>query len=76
MDEWRNDLQTLKAQLAPTGVPNLGFPLPDGQLQPAFNIYAWNEFAEGGIMAPSVGWNYSRLETITEVFGHGVQAQD
>ena len=44
-------------------------PLPSGALQPAFNIYAWNEFGEGGIMAPSNGWRYRRLEAIASVFG-------
>ena len=67
--EWEAELTMVKAQLAPGGTPNLGFPLPSGALQPAFNIYAWNEFGEGGIMAPSHGWRYRRLEAIASVFG-------
>ena len=73
--EWEAELIQVKAQLAagpegnPQHVPNLGFPLPGGGLQPALNIYAWNEFGEGGVMAPSVGWGYRRLEAILKVFG-------
>jgi hypothetical protein len=70
--EWEGELRTVQAELAPSssgGIANLGFPLPGGGLQPAFNIYAWNEFGEGGIMAPSAGWNYTRLEAIRTVFG-------
>eukprot|EP00035_Acanthoeca_spectabilis_P009473 m.167625 g.167625 ORF g.167625 m.167625 type:complete len:70 (-) comp14736_c0_seq1:1347-1556(-) len=63
------ELETVKAQLGFDGVKNLGFSLPGGHLAPAFNIYAWNEFAEGGIMAPSKGWNSTRLETLKVVFG-------
>ena len=67
--EWEAELTMVKAPLAPGGTPKLGFPLPSGALQPAFNIYAWNEFGEGGIMAPSNGWRYRRLEAIASVFG-------
>ena len=67
--EWEAELRRVQAQLSTGGVANLGFPLPGGQLQPAFNVYSWNEFGEGGIMAPSHGWDYTRLEAITKVFG-------
>ena len=70
--EWTADLRRVQADLVSSargGISNLGLPLLNGSLQPVFNIYAWNEFAEGGIMAPSVGWNYSRLEAIKDVFG-------
>ena len=52
---------------------NFGFPdksLPRG-VQPAVNIYAWNEYGEGGIMAPTQGDGYMKLETIAKVFGTG-----
>ena len=70
--QWTAELRSVQSELGSDGnvpTPNLGFPLPGGGYVPAFNIYAWNEFAEGGIMAPSSGWNYSRLETIVDVFG-------
>lgn len=35
----------------------------------AFTIYAWNEFGEGGIMAPTVGWGTMKLDCLLEVFG-------
>ena len=38
-------------------------------IQPAFTIYAWNEYAEGGILAPSRGQRYMKLEALAEVFG-------
>ena len=34
-----------------------------------FTIYAWNEFGEGGIMAPTVGWGTMKLDCLAEVFG-------
>jgi len=62
---WTATLKQLKADLA-KGV--YGFPLPDG-VQPAFTIYAWNEFGEGGILAPTRGDGYMKLEGIRAVFG-------
>ena len=32
---------------------------------------AWNEYGEGGIMAPTQGDGYMKLETIAKVFGTG-----
>jgi hypothetical protein len=32
-------------------------------------IYAWNEFGEGGIVAPTRGDKQVKLEVIREVFG-------
>lgn len=34
-----------------------------------FTIYAWNEFGEGGIMAPTVGWGSMKLDCLSKVFG-------
>jgi hypothetical protein len=34
----------------------------------AFTIYAWNEFGEGGIVAPTQGDQYMKLEGIKTVF--------
>lgn len=48
-----------------------GFPdatSPTG-VTPAINVYAWNEYGEGGIMAPSEGDGTMKLDVIREVFG-------
>lgn len=63
--EWTDTLRQLKADLE-KGV--FGFPLPNGGVQPAFTIYAWNEFGEGGIVAPTKGSGYMMLECIRDVF--------
>jgi hypothetical protein len=34
-------------------------------------IYAWNEFGEGGIVAPTRGDGRIKLEAIRKVFGPG-----
>lgn len=44
--------------------PKLGF--PGGRK--ALLIYAWNEFGEGGIVAPTKGDGTMKLEGIREVF--------
>ena len=65
-DEWRNELELMKQDLL--NLPNLGLPLPDGTVQPAFNCYAWNEFGEGGIIAPTQITKYMKLEELQHVF--------
>jgi hypothetical protein len=64
--EWRRELELMKDDLL--NLPNLGLPLPDGTVQPAFNCYAWNEFGEGGIVAPTHGDGYMKLEELNRVF--------
>jgi hypothetical protein len=32
-------------------------------------VYAWNEFGEGGFVAPTHGEGFMKLECIREVFG-------
>jgi len=49
-------------------MPNLGLPMADGSVQPAFNCYAWNEFGEGGIVAPTHITGYMKLEELQRVF--------
>ena len=49
--------------------PTLGLPKKDGTTQKAFTIYAWNEFGEGGIIAPTKTRGAIMLEAIKEVFG-------
>jgi hypothetical protein len=65
--QWNKELSTIKAELLST--TKFGFPRKDGKLQKAFTIYAWNEFGEGGIVAPTVGEQYMKLEEIKNVFG-------
>ena len=66
--EWRSGLKELKKDLLKSS--NLGFPRKDGTTQKAFTIYAWNEWGEGGILAPTVGDQYMKLEEIKKVFGN------
>lgn len=49
--------------------PRFGLPLPGGGRQKLFTIYAWNEFGEGGIVAPTKGEGMMKLEAIERVFG-------
>lgn len=66
-EQWTSSLNTLKTDLENSS--NLGFPKSDGTVQKAFTIYAWNEFGEGGIVAPTEGDQFMKLEVIKEVFG-------
>ncbi len=66
-DEWKSGLITMKKDLLESD--KLGFPKRNGKTQKAFTIYAWNEFGEGGILAPTQGDKYMKLEVIKEVFG-------
>ena len=59
--EWLDALRTVKTSLATH--KQLG--LPGAK---AFTIYAWNEFGEGGFVAPTQGEGYLKLEGIREVF--------
>jgi hypothetical protein len=65
-EEWRKELELMKQDLLT--LPDLGLPLPDGSVQPAFNCYAWNEFGEGGIVAPTKSDGYMKLEELQRVF--------
>lgn len=64
--EWENALKAAKHAL--DTYPNMGFPFRDGRLQKALTIYAWNEYGEGGYLAPSVGTGYMKLETVKKIF--------
>lgn len=66
-EQWKTALEALKYDLL--RYANLGFPKKDGTTQKAFTMYAWNEFGEGGIIAPTAGDQYMKLEVIKEVFG-------
>ena len=47
--------------------PNLGIPAGPGRKKMLL-IYAWNEFGEGGIVAPTRGEMEMKLEAVREVF--------
>lgn len=65
-EEWNKELELMKEDLLT--MPNLGLPRADGTIQPAFNCYAWNEFGEGGIVAPTHHTGYMKLEEIQRVY--------
>ena len=64
-EQWRREVELMMQDLEE--FPSMGFPLSDNTRQAAFSIYAWNEFGEGGIMAPSQGWNTSKLSILADV---------
>ena len=68
--EWEAVLHQVKEQCED---PSNRFGFPDESkvngYQPAFNIYAWNEFGEGGILAPCEGQGYMMVNAIAKVFG-------
>jgi hypothetical protein len=66
-EQLKKEFQLLKADLENAEL-NLGVPLDDGKLQKIFTIYAWNEYGEGGFLAPSVEEQTMKLEVLEEVF--------
>jgi hypothetical protein len=54
------------------GIPDATAP---GGVRPAISIYAWNELAEGGIVAPTRGQGTMMIDVIAEVFGRGATRQ-
>ena len=66
-DEWTAELRQMNADLRASS--NLGIPRRDGTVAKAFTIYAWNEFGEGGIVAPTRGEREMKIEAILDVFG-------
>jgi hypothetical protein len=62
-------LQRVKTALDSS--PALGIRLPSGERQKMLLIYAWNEFGEGGIVAPTQGDGDMKLRAIASVFGGG-----
>ena len=64
-NEWTAALRRVKAAL--DRHPNLGIPATSGRTKMLL-IYAWNEFGEGGIVAPTRGENAMKLEAIRDVF--------
>ena len=64
--QWKKCLSEVKELLD----TNIKYRIPDGTTegQKMFNIYAWNEYGEGGIISPTTGDGYMKLEGIAEVF--------
>ncbi len=71
--EWQSALRKIKAALDHS--PNLGLRATPTQRQKMLLIYAWNEFGEGGILAPTRGDGSMKLEAIRQVFGSGVASR-
>jgi hypothetical protein len=66
-EEWTQELRQMQVHL--DRISTLGLPLPGGHRQKVFTIYAWNEFGEGGMVAPTRGEGSMKLEAIADVFG-------
>lgn len=66
-DQWIQELKRMAFDLE--NLSGMGIPLNNGTNQKIFTIYAWNEFGEGGILAPTKGQKYIKLEGIREIFG-------
>lgn len=65
-EEWTQALTQVKAALDTHA--KLGIPVKGGRAKMLL-IYAWNEFGEGGIVAPTKGEKAMKLEAIASVFG-------
>ena len=67
--EWEAALRQAKAAVERPG-SNFGFPdaRAPGGVVPGFTIYAWNEYGEGGITAPTRRDGFMKLQTIAKVF--------
>jgi hypothetical protein len=64
--QWTAELRAIRDDFAK--YPGLGLPLPGNRRQKVFTIYAWNEFGEGGFLAPTHGDGTMKLEAIRDVF--------
>ena len=69
--EWEAALREVRALVTDPTNAVFGFPdatAPAG-VAPAVTIYAWNEFGEGGVLAPTVGAGSMLLDVVADVFG-------
>jgi hypothetical protein len=66
LEQWIAALKHAKSAL--DAAPNLGIPLENGGRQKMLLIYAWNEFGEGGIVAPTRADGDMKLRAISSVF--------
>lgn len=67
--QWEAALVEVKAQCQDPK-NHFGFPDPSkpGGVQPAVEIYAWNEYGEGGLLAPTRGFGDNLLQGVAKVF--------
>jgi len=65
--EWLSALRKVKEALDSN--PNLGLRPGPTQRRKMLLIYAWNEFGEGGIVAPTRGDGTMKLDAVKQVFG-------
>lgn len=65
-EEWLGTLRSVKSIL--DGSKGLGIALADGSRTRMLLIYAWNEYGEGGILAPTRLRGTQRLEAVKSVF--------
>ena len=65
-NDWTAALKRVKTALELH--PKLGIP-NDGGSEKMLLMYAWNEFGEGGMMAPTRGEKAMQLEAVCEVLG-------
>ena len=65
-EEWTAALVRAKAALDKH--PKLGIPVKGGRKKMLL-VYAWNEFGEGGIVAPTKGEKEMKLDAVQQVFG-------
>ena len=65
-EEWKKALADMKEALD----KHEKMRIPDGteKGQKMLNIYCWNEYGEGGIVAPTEGDKFMKLEVIAELF--------
>jgi hypothetical protein len=66
-EQWTTALRDVKSAL--DTFPNLGVVPEPGRRQKMLLIYAWNEFGEGGIVAPTRADGDMKLRVIESVFG-------
>ena len=69
--EWTTELRQLHDDFI--RYPTLVLPLAGGKYQKIFTIYAWNEFGEGGIMAPTQGEGTMKIDCLKEFFGVAIR---
>jgi hypothetical protein len=74
IEEWTAALTQVRDLV--TDPANRKFGVPDstapGGIRPCINIYAWNELGEGGILAPTAGDRYMKLQVLSTVFARNV----
>lgn len=69
-EEWKQALSQARDFVEAEENRKFGFPdaTSGTGVQPAVIIYAWNEYGEGGILAPTAGWGDMMVTTVGQVF--------